>query len=76
MWHPHRLPISLSCLPKETILMPDHKPRPEEKEDFCPKCGGELQPGFGLAGGGYGPYWYCENCSAVINKIFLKEDES
>ena len=27
----------------------------------CPLCGGELQYGFGLAGGGYGPYTYCDN---------------
>lgn len=27
----------------------------------CPKCGFELKMGFGLAGGGYGPYEYCTN---------------
>lgn len=25
----------------------------------CPKCGAELLNGFGLAGGGYGPYVMC-----------------
>ena len=28
-------------------------------ERRCPKCGGEITFGFGLAGGGYGPYWLC-----------------
>jgi len=27
----------------------------------CPKCGCELETGFGLAGGGYGAYEYCTN---------------
>lgn len=26
---------------------------------LCPKCGGELDIGYGLAGGGVGPYVYC-----------------
>jgi hypothetical protein len=25
----------------------------------CPKCGGELEWGYGLAGGGMGPYALC-----------------
>jgi len=25
----------------------------------CPKCGGKVSFGFGLAGGGYGPYYMC-----------------
>lgn len=25
----------------------------------CPLCGGPVELGFGLAGGGYGPYIYC-----------------
>jgi hypothetical protein len=27
----------------------------------CPKCGGPVYVGFGLAGGGYGPYQLCLN---------------
>lgn len=27
----------------------------------CPKCGSELEMGFGLAGGGFSPYEYCSN---------------
>ena len=26
----------------------------------CPKCGSELEMGYGLAGGGIGPYTFCE----------------
>jgi hypothetical protein len=31
---------------------------------FCEKCGKEMECGYGLAGGGIGPYFYCttENC--------------
>lgn len=35
----------------------------------CPKClGTNLEMGFGLAGGGYGPYSYCPSCGVVVNK--------
>jgi hypothetical protein len=39
-----------------------------ETEGICPKCGERLQVGFGLAGGGYGVYEYCESdaCNAGI----------
>jgi hypothetical protein len=30
-----------------------------EEPETCPKCGGEVQGGFGLAGGGYGAYKFC-----------------
>jgi len=32
--------------------------------DKCPNCGTETEHGFGLAGGGYGPYVFCprEGC--------------
>lgn len=37
--------------------------------DRCPKClGTDLEMGFGLAGGGYGPYSYCPRCEIVVNK--------
>jgi hypothetical protein len=41
---------------------------PEFAPDACPHCGGELQTGFGLAGGGYGVYTYCEACGVVTSK--------
>lgn len=31
----------------------------------CPECGDELLPGFGLLGGGYGPYVVCSVCPFV-----------
>lgn len=34
----------------------------------CPKCAGETTEGFGLAGGGYGPYTYCEACGIIVTK--------
>ena len=27
---------------------------------LCNKCGKEMQVGYGLTGGGIGPYFYCE----------------
>ncbi len=42
-------------------------PPPRDAETLpekCPKCGEPTLPGFGLMGGGYGPYVVCEtdNC--------------
>lgn len=35
----------------------------------CPKClGTNLETGFGLAGGGFGPYSYCASCGTIVNK--------
>jgi hypothetical protein len=37
--------------------------------DCCPECGGtEYEDGFGLAGGGYGSYLMCVECSTVVAK--------
>lgn len=37
--------------------------------DRCPKClSTNLEMGFGLAGGGYGPYSFCSACGIVVNK--------
>jgi hypothetical protein len=27
---------------------------------LCEKCGQEMEMGYGMAGGGIGPYFYCE----------------
>lgn len=40
----------------------------------CPTCSSELTDGFGLAGGGYGPYGFCEKCQRIIYKINLPDD--
>jgi hypothetical protein len=46
--------------------------RPELPEydqlESCPKCGGEPETGFGLAGGGFGIYSYCPTCGVIISK--------
>lgn len=42
----------------------------------CARCHGELEQGFGLAGGGYGPYDYCPKCGEVVNKVSLPDDEA
>ena len=34
----------------------------------CPTCGGTTQVGFGMAGGGYGAYTFCERCEFVTSK--------
>lgn len=43
--------------------------RPDFNPDMkCPQCGGPTSFHFGLAGGGYGPYTYCDACDAVTSK--------
>lgn len=47
-------------------------PAPGDASFFCPEkeCPGErgMETGFGLAGGGYGPYTYCPKCGKIIDK--------
>lgn len=38
----------------------------------CPMCGGAVEMGFGLAGGGYGPYWFCDSEEAPGCLWFVK----
>lgn len=35
----------------------------------CPVCGGETTFGYGFAGGGLGPYTFCLDCDALIDKM-------
>ena len=44
------------------------KELPEYQQGLCPKCNGPTHDGFGLAGGGYGVYTYCEACNEVVSK--------
>jgi hypothetical protein len=37
--------------------------------DGCPLCGSEVVGGYGLAGGGYGPYLWC---SRIGCRFFVK----
>jgi hypothetical protein len=68
---------------KPTVLF-DPAATEEQKEasvevlsTVCPKCGSPTEYGFGLAGGGYGPYVYCssENCD-FFEKTFMADDEA
>ena len=38
------------------------KPPDGLNQEKCPKCGDETIAGFGLLGGGYGPYVCCNSC--------------
>lgn len=41
----------------------------QSERDRCPKClSTDLEMGFGLAGGGIGPYTYCPKCGIIVNK--------
>lgn len=40
----------------------------------CPHCGGPTEDGFGMAGGGFGAYTYCEPCGVVVSKTTTEED--
>lgn len=39
----------------------------------CPTCNTEVTNGFGLAGGGFGAYGYCEKCERVVWKCAVEE---
>lgn len=41
--------------------------------DRCPKCGGDLEDGFGLAGGGFGVYQYCGACEEIVSKTIVED---
>lgn len=40
-----------------------------KSDDKCPECGGELVPGYGLAGGGCGSYEMCLDCYYFFKHI-------
>jgi len=47
---------------------------PEYLQDMpCPKCGKPATDGFGLAGGGFGIYNYCEDCGEVVSKSLVDD---
>ncbi len=39
----------------------------------CPACGGDLQDGYGMAGGGFGVYQYCDPCGKIVSKTILED---
>ena len=49
---------------------------PEDGDlSHCPKCGAMLEQGFGLAGGGVGPYKYCHQHGVVAKTVLPPEGE-
>lgn len=50
----------------------DKRPDLPEYDDsvFCHKCDSieHIETGFGLAGGGFGPYTFCNHCGCVVTK--------
>lgn len=40
----------------------------------CARCHGELESGFGLAGGSFGVYLYCDKCGEVVQKTEIHDD--
>lgn len=57
--------------PHETdvAIFPSPPSTPEERGQ-CPHCLGRLEMGYGLAGGGIGPYTFC--ASEACGKYFVK----
>ncbi len=47
--------------PMESESAPEHTRCPDHPDAL-------LEMGFGLAGGGYGPYSYCPVCNRIIHK--------
>lgn len=61
--------------------MPDSDTTLPEVGSTLPQCGTygcpapDFQIGFGLAGGGYGVYEYCEVCQRVVTKTQEKLED-
>jgi hypothetical protein len=51
--------------------LPDHGRALHCGRDDCPAP--DFQTGFGLAGGGYGVYEYCETCGHIVSKTQAEE---
>ncbi len=49
----------------------------DEDDGACPACGGELEHGYGFAGGGgIGVYWFCLDCDLMVSKHVDEPGES
>jgi hypothetical protein len=52
------------------------EPTTEAQLDKCPDHpNAEAEGGFGLAGGGFGPYMVCTVCCRIFGKINLPDSE-
>lgn len=61
---------------KDTIHITEKQARPgilARQVQACTTCGGPLQDGYGFAGGGLGPYGYCDKCGRVVWKCITEE---
>lgn len=45
----------------------------DHQVEACPTCGSDLLENFGLAGGGFGAYGYCDPCGKVVWKCVSEE---
>lgn len=45
----------------------------DHQVENCPTCNSSLYESFGLAGGGFGPYGYCEKCECVVWKCVTND---
>lgn len=45
-----------------------------DKDGNCGRCHGQLDAGFGFAGGGFGPYYYCPACGEVVSKTEVPDE--
>jgi hypothetical protein len=62
----------------KTIFHVDSAHKREELPEFdqiepCPKCGGETETGYGMAGGGMGIYAYCPKCEVITSKSTIDD---
>lgn len=54
----------------------ESKPREDAIADRCPDHPNATSTGgFGLAGGGFGPYEVCDECGRIFGKLDLGDDE-
>lgn len=61
----HTVHVSSSKVRKDLIGYDD--------QDRCARCHGELESGFGMAGGGFGVYDYCPVCEEVVSKTVVED---
>lgn len=51
------------------------KQKDEPLPNICPKCGSETMFGYGLAGGGMGPYVMCDGPDEGTCDFFMKKQD-
>jgi hypothetical protein len=52
--------------------MKEYQPPEYNEAVMCPDCGerSDVLSGYGLIGGGTGPYTMCSNCGMIVTKSF------